>query len=199
MQVRFLPGLLKPQICTSLAALLWATAALAQGPVPAARLAHGTLSFDGHATLGDFVGTTDSVRGAMTGGAGLAAVRGWVEGQVAMLATGNGRRDRDLRKSMEVDSFPLMRFDLTAVEPGATQGDSILVTLHGRLTIHGVTRDVDLAARAWLAPDTIRLRTDFPLNLKDYHIGGLSKMLGVLKMHENIEVHVDLVFAKESR
>jgi len=190
---------LKPQICTSLAALLWATAALAQGPVPAARLAHGTLSFDGHATLGDFVGTTDSVRGAMTGGAGLAAVRGWVEGQVAMLATGNGRRDRDLRKSMEVDSFPLMRFDLTAVEPGATQGDSILVTLHGRLTIHGVTRDVDLAARAWLAPDTIRLRGDFPLNLKDYHIGGLSKMLGVLKMHENIEVHVDLVFAKESR
>ena len=196
MQVRFLPGLLKTQICTNLAALLWATAALAQGPIPDARLARGTLSFDGHASLGDFVGTTDSVRGEMTGGAGLAAVRGWVEGRVATLATGNGRRDRDLRKSMEVDSFPIMRFDLTAVAPGAAQGDSTIVTLHGRLTIHGVTRDVDLAGRAWLAPDTIRLRSDFPLNLKDYHIGGLSKMLGILKMHENIEVHVDLVFVR---
>src|SRR5256885_11308264 len=178
----------------SLAALLWATAAPTQGPIPAARLAHGTLSFNGHATLGDFVGTTDSVRGAMTGGAGLAAVRGWVEGQVATLATGNGRRDRDLRKSMEVDSFPIMRFDLTAVTPGDTQGDSSPVTLHGRLTIHGVTRDVDLAGRAWLAADTIRLRSDFPLNLKDYHIGGLSKMLGGLQKHENNEGGVEFGF-----
>jgi len=177
------------------AVLLRATPALAQAPIPAARLARGTLSFDGHATLGDFVGTTDSVRGEMTGGPDLAAVRGWVEGVVAALRTGNGKRDTDLRKSMEVDTFPTMRFDLADVVPGATPGDSSTVTLRGRLTIHGVTREVDIAARAWVAPDTIRVRGDFPLNLKDYRIGGLSKMLGILKMHENIEVHLDLVFA----
>ena len=176
--------------------LLRATPALAQAPIPAARLARGTLSFDGHATLGDFVGTTDSVRGEMTGGPDLAAVRGWVEGVVAALRTGNGKRDTDLRKSMEVDTFPTMRFDLADVVPGATPGDSSTVTLRVRLSIHGVTRDVDIAARVWVAPDTIRVRGDFPLNLKDYRIGGLSKMLGILKMHENIEVHVDLVFAK---
>jgi hypothetical protein len=39
------------------------------------------------------------------------------------------------------------------------------------------------------------VRSDFPLNLKDYRIGGLSKMLGMLKMSEEIEVHVDLTFA----
>jgi len=188
-------------ICTSLTVLAWATSAPAQsgGPIPAAHLVRGTLSFDGHATLGDFVGTTDSVRGEMTGGAGLAAVRGWVEGRVATLNSGNGKRDRDLRKSMEVDSFPTMRFDLADVVPGATQSDSSMVTLRGRLTIHGVTRDADIPAHVWIAPDTIRVRGDFPLNLKDYRIGGLSKMLGILKMHENIEVHVDLVFGKASR
>src|SRR6266496_2071967 len=187
-------------ICTSLVALLWATAAPAQSPIPAAPLVRGTLSFDGHATLGDFVGTTDSVRGEMTGGAGLAAVRGWVEGRVAALLTGKGKRDTDLRKSMEVDSFPTMRFDLADVVPGASLGDSTAVTLRGRLTIHGVTHEVDIPARVWIGPpaDTIRVRGDFPLNLKDYRIGGLSKMLGILKMHENIEVHVDLVFVKES-
>ena len=186
-------------ICTSLVALLWATVASAQSPVPVAHLLRGTLSFDGHATLGDFVGTTDSVRGEMTGGADLAAVRGWVEGRVAALTTGKGKRDTDLRKSMEVDSFPTMRFDLADVVPGATQGDSSMVTLRGRLTIHGVTHDVDIPARVWITADTIRVRGDFPLNLKDYRIGGLSKMLGILKMHENIEVHVDLVFGKASR
>ena len=181
------------------AVLLRATPALAQTPIPAARLTRGTLSFDGHATLGDFVGTTDSVRGEMTGGPDLAAIRGWVEGVVAALHTGNGKRDTDLRKSMEVDSFPTMRFDLADVVPGATQGDSSMVTLRGRLTIHGVTHDVDIPARVWITADTIRVRGDFPLNLKDYRIGGLSKMLGILKMHENIEVHVDLVFGKASR
>jgi hypothetical protein len=34
-----------------------------------------------------------------------------------------------------------------------------------------------------------------PLNLKDYQIGGLSKMLGVLKMQEEIVVRIDVMFA----
>ena len=192
---------MRPSIHGSLALLCWATAALAQGPIPPARLAHGTLSFDGHSTLGDFVGTTDSVRADVSGGLDLAAVRGWVEAPVATLHTGNGRRDRDLRKSMEVDTFPTMRFDLAGVMPGDAQGgaaggggDSVAVVLHGQLTIHGVMREVDLPARVWVGTDTIRVRSDFPLNLKDHRIGGLSKMLGVLKMHEHIEVHVDLAF-----
>jgi hypothetical protein len=41
----------------------------------------------------------------------------------------------------------------------------------------------------------LRLRSDFPLDLSDYEIGGLSRMLGVLRMQEGIDVHVDLTFA----
>src|SRR5712692_3766048 len=100
---------------SSFALLVCVAPAWAQRPIPPACLLRGTLRFDGHASLGDFVGTTDSVRGEMAGGPDLAAVRGWVEAPVATLRTGNGRRDRDLRKSMEVDTFSTMRFDLTAV------------------------------------------------------------------------------------
>ena len=182
-------------LCSSFALLVFVSSVRAQGAMPAARVVRGTLSFDGHSTLGDFVGTTDSVRGDMIGGPDLAAVRGWVEAPVATLHTGNGRRDRDLRKSMEVDTFPTMRFDLASVVPGEALGDSVAVTLQGRLTIHGVARDVEVPARVWLAAERIRLRSDFPLDLREYRIGGLSKMLGVLKMHEHIEVHVELVFA----
>ena len=53
----------------------WAQAARA---VPGGTLAQGTLSFDGRASAGDFVGTTSTVTGEMTGGDGLEAVRGWV-------------------------------------------------------------------------------------------------------------------------
>ena|SRR2546422_7536513 len=88
-------------VCSGLARLAFVAPVRAQrsSSIPPAHLVRGTLSFEGHSTLGDFVGATDSVRGNMSGGPELAAVRGWVEGRVATLRTGNGKRDRDLRKA----------------------------------------------------------------------------------------------------
>jgi polyisoprenoid-binding protein YceI len=169
-------------------------AAQATQPIPDGRVISGMLSFDGRATAGDFVGTTATVSGQLTGASELTGVRGWVEAPVSTLKTGNGKRDKDLNKSMESDKFPLLRFELARVTRTGGTGDSLAVMLHGPLAIHGVTRDVDLPATVQLTGSTARVRTDFPLNLKDYHIGGLSKMLGMLKMYEDIKVHTDLVF-----
>jgi polyisoprenoid-binding protein YceI len=156
-------------------------------------VAEGTLSFDGRASAGDFTGTTSSVTGEVKGGDGLDAVRGWVEAPVATLKTGNDRRDRDLNKSMESDKYPTMRFDLDSVTAGGT-GDSLPATLKGRLTIHGVERAVELPASVVLGADNVRVHSDFPLNLKDYKIGGLTKLMGMLRMYEDIKVHVDVTF-----
>lgn len=171
-----------------------APAVAQQRPVPNGRLVSGTLSFDGHATAGDFTGTTATVSGQVTGAPDLTRVRGWVEAPVQTLKTGNGKRDRDLNKSMETDKYPKMRFDLSGVTRRGGSTDSLGVVLHGQLRIHGVTHDVDLPASLQLSGTEARLRTDFPLNLKDYRIGGLSKLLGMLRMYEKIEVHADLVF-----
>jgi len=162
-------------------------------PVPSGTVAEGTLSFDGRASAGDFTGTTSSVTGEMKGGGALDAVRGWVEAPVATLKTGNDRRDRDLNKSMESDKYPAMRFDLDGVAAGGT-GDSVPATLKGRLTIHGVERAVELPASVVLGADNVRVHSDFPLNLKDYKIGGLTKLMGMLRMYEDIKVHVDVTF-----
>jgi polyisoprenoid-binding protein YceI len=174
----------------------WTPPVRAQVAVRDGDLKEGVLSFDGRATMGDFVGTTSTVSGRMTGGSDLSAVRGWVEAPVNTLKTGNGRRDRDLNKSMESDEFPTMRFDLAGVEPGVSRGDTTAVTLAGTLTLHGVKREVTLPATVILQPEAIRLRSSFPLNLTDYEIGGLSKMLGLLKMHPDIVVHVDVLFGQ---
>jgi polyisoprenoid-binding protein YceI len=187
-------------MAASLAALAAATrpldlAAQLDGAIPSMRLASGKLSFDGHATPGDFTGTTKTVTGEMSGGASLSAVRGWVESPVKTLDTGNGKRDRDLNKSMESDKHPTMRFELTGVTAERTSADSAMVRLAGKLTLHGVTREVILPARVRREGGTLRLRSTFPLDLGDYKIGGLTKMLGMLRMQEGIEVHVDLTFA----
>jgi polyisoprenoid-binding protein YceI len=175
----------------------WATAVSGQTaasrPIPAAKTAEGSLSFDGRANVGDFTGTTTTLSGEMSGGPDLSAVRGWVESPVATLKTGKDRRDRDLLKSLEADKYPTLRFDLDDVVAQNT-GDSVPVTLKGRLSIHGIVRPVELPGSVVLGADHARVRSGFPLNLKDYKIGGLSKMMGMLRMYEDITVHVDVTF-----
>ena len=185
-----------------LAGLLLAadTGLLAQvrGPIPDGRVTSGMLSFDGHATVGDFVGSTTSVSGELNGASDISAVRGWIQAPVKTLTTRNGKRDKDLNKSMESDKYPDLRFELTRISPQGGSADSLAVMLHGKLLLHGVTRTVALPATLHFRGSEARVRSDFPLRLKDYHIGGLSKMLGVLKMYDNIEVHVDLRFGLAS-
>ena len=165
-----------------------------RGPIPNGRVTSGMLSFDGHATVGNFTGTTRTVAGQITGGPDIRAVRGWVEAPVESLKTGDGKRDKDLNKSMESSKYPNLRFDLGRITAQRSAGDSMPVTLYGTLNIHGVTRRVELPGTIEFNGANARVHSDFPLNLKEYGIGGLSKMLGMLKMHENIEVHVDVVF-----
>ncbi len=155
----------------------------------------GRLSFDGKATLGDFTGVSDSVRGQMTGGASLRDVRGWVEAPVRTLKTGNGRRDRDLIKTMEADIYPNIRFVLEGVEPQWERGDSASVTLAGRFFIHGVARAERVAATVVRTAAGIRVKATLPMNLHDYRITALTRFL-ILKMHPDIVVHVDVLFSQ---
>lgn len=180
-----------------------ASVALAQRPATDAVLRTGTLSFDGRATVGNFVGTTNVVSGAIAAGSDFASTTGWVEAPVATLVTGNAHRDRDLRASMEADRHPTMRFTLSSVTVGSSNSsgadDSSAVVLHGALTIHGVTRRLGLPAILVRAADTTHVTASFPLDLTDYKIGGLTKMLGLLRMEHEIEVHVDLRFVDDPR
>jgi polyisoprenoid-binding protein YceI len=159
-----------------------------------ATLQEGALSFDGHATMGDFVGTTTSVTGAATAGPDLASTRGWVEAPVATLHSGNKLRDRDMRAVLEVDKHPSMRFDLTGVTVRSTSADRSDVTLHGTLRLHGVSRSVDIPATVAREGDVARVVATFPVNVSDYEVRGLTKMLGMLRMQERIEVHLALRF-----
>jgi polyisoprenoid-binding protein YceI len=188
-----------PSVALLTALVLVAAATLpAQQTIASGRIREGRLSFDGHATTGDFVGSTTSVTGELSGGPELSTVRGWVEAPVATLKTGNGHRDRDLNSSMETARYPTMRYDLVRVTPGAVTPDGQQVTVEGRLTIHGITRDEQLTAMIHPGDGTVRLITSFQLDLADYHIGGLRKMLGLLRMEQRIQVHVDVTFAARS-
>lgn len=175
-------------------ASLVAAPLLAQGPIAGSRQVTGRLSYDGKATLGDFTGTTDSVLGTLNPASDLARASGYVAARSATLRTGNGKRDRDQWSSLEVDSFPFIRYDLDSVSVGGRNGDTLLVTLRGSFEIHGVHRRADLPSRLLLDGHTAHLLADTPLDLHDYAIEGLTKFFGALKMDPHIVVHIDVTF-----
>ena len=154
----------------------------------------GHLSYDGHGTLGGFVGTTDSVLGRLNAATDLSRVTGYVAARAQTLKTGNGKRDRDQWSSLQGDLFPYIRYEVDSLTIGATRGDTLAVVLHGRFDIHGVKRMVDLPSKLLLTRTSAHLLADTPLNLTDYHIGGLSKFFGALKMDPKIVVHIDVTF-----
>lgn len=169
---------------------------IAAQAVPSLPDVSGELAFDASATLGDFSGRTTMLSGRLVGATSLTGVSGWVEAPARSLITGNGKRDRDMYKSLDVEEHPTLRFELDAVAPGGVDGDSIPVTLRGRFTIHGVTKTHAVPGWVWLRDDAVRFRGRVPMNVKDYDIEGLSKMLGLLKMDEQIVVRIDVTFSR---
>jgi len=179
-----------------LAAVAAAAPAAAQPAVRPVTSITGTVRFEARATVGDFAGQSSALSGAVTGGPDLETLRGWVEAPVDSLRTGNGLRDRDMRRSLGSARFPALRFDLDEVRPSPAQGDSMVVTLAGRFTIHGVTRPVSIPALLAWRPGGIRLAVMIPMDVRDYGIEGLSRLLGVLRMDPEIIVRIDLLLGQ---
>jgi polyisoprenoid-binding protein YceI len=179
----------------ALLTLLLSVSFAAQAQVPSGTVRSGELWFDAKATLGAFRGVTKAPRGEMTGGATLAAVRGWVEADAASMTTDNGLRDRDMRKTLEVEKHRTIRFDLDSVAVQEELGDSARVELIGRMSIHGVTRRITVPAVVHRASDHIRVAGAFDVVLPQYGITNLKRMLGTLRMNELIRVGLDVTFS----
>jgi hypothetical protein len=153
------------------------------------------LAFDAKANVGDFAGTTTTMTGKLVGASALSGVHGWVEAPAKSLSTHNGHRDSDMAKSLEIDKYATIRFDLDSVAPGAAQGDSTAVVLKGRFTLHGKALAASIPGWVWLTSKTARFRGAVPVDVKDYGVGGLTHFL-VFKMNEMITVKIDVTFER---
>ena len=90
------------------------------------------------------------------------------------LASDKTMRDNRLRREgLETDAFPTATFTLTApveVPAAALTGTPSDVTLTGDLTVHGVTKSVQIPAQAQLVNGTIQVAGSLTFPLSDYAI-----------------------------
>lgn len=163
------------------------TVILAQ-TVPTARLAHADIWFDARASVADFQGRATAATGELVGGASPADARGWVEVRWADIDTKNGTRNRHMLQTVEAERFPVIRFDVTAVRPGAD-------TVAGTLTLHGVTRPVVWPVTVRVGTDSVSVAADFSVDMRDYGIKPPVRFV-IARMGPVVQVHVRLGFRK---
>lgn len=180
-----------------LAGLLLAALAPARArsqAVPAAPFAGGEIvfavtvsnapNFSGHAPVSEaaFTGTR------------LDTVQGHAVVRVADMRTGIGLRDHHMRNAMEADSFPVIRFELLGMTPGAARGDTVEVSCRGRLTLHGQTRDVAAPGSVVVGADSVEITATFPVDMTQYGIRPPTRFFGAVKVQPVVNVTAHLRF-----
>jgi polyisoprenoid-binding protein YceI len=181
----------------AVAVAILACASSGHAQIPAARVSSAELWFDAKATLGDFRGISKAARGEIAAAGTLRGVRGFVEMQAMSLSTDNGLRDRDMRKTLEVEKYPTIRYDLDSVDVRLETGDSAAVELVGRMTIHGVTRPLRIPAALSRQNGVLRIRGGCDVYLPAYGVTKLKRMLGMLSMNETIRMGFDVTFTTQ--
>lgn len=106
--------------------------------------------------------------------------------EAASIDTGNTKRDSHLRNQ---DFFWVERFPTIVFESVGAAPDAGGVTVVGRLTVRGVTREITVPATVDLTPERFVARGQFDLKRSDYGINYQSFLNPVGDV-----VHVSFVF-----
>jgi polyisoprenoid-binding protein YceI len=160
-------------------------------PLPSRSVA----AFDAKHKLGDFSGRAEGVTGEFQADTTdlRAGITGVTRVRVAALRTGNESRDRDMRKLLEADRFPEIRFTIGGVDPSfnsVTPSADTLLTVKGGLSLHGLERPVTFLARVRLRDDRIWVRGEARIRLTEFGMTPPSRLF--FKVEDQITISFDL-------
>jgi polyisoprenoid-binding protein YceI len=142
------------------------------------------------------VGRTPKVTGSLTiAGTKVTAVS--ITADLTALESDDNNRDGRLRdQGIETGQFPTATFKLTSpIDLGTipADGKEITATASGQLTLHGVTKDVQIALKAKLSGSTIVVTGSLPIVLADYSIEKPNSFK-VLSIEDNGTMELQLFF-----
>lgn len=125
----------------------------------------------------DAIGRTSDVTGAITveaNGDGARLTGGSLTVDTTTIRSDEDRRDNRLRsEGLQTDQFPTATFTVTQpvdVPAAALEGTAADLTLTGDLTLHGVTKSVEIPAQAQLVADTMQVAGSLTFPLSDFEI-----------------------------
>ena len=143
------------------------------------------------------VGRTPAVTGSMTiDGTALTAAN--IEADMTALTTNDSRRDDRALDALGTAQFPSATFVLTSpidLGDAAATGAQTAVTATGDLTIHGVTKSVEIPLEAQLIGDTIVVVGTVDVVFSDFGVTVPSAPI-VLSVDDHGQIELQLFFSR---
>ena len=157
------------------------------------------VGFDAFHPLGNFSGASETPGGEVELDIEdlKKPIKGSLTAPVASLRTGKAGRDKDLRRALDGERHPEIRFRIDKVESSfqsLTENTDVLLTLHGVLTMRGTDRPVSFMGRIRLRQGTLWVRGENRLRPGDFGIPLLRSWL--VSMKEYVLATFDLALNK---
>lgn len=106
------------------------------------------------------------------------------------LDTGNNKRDKDMRETLEADQYPFAEFYGKIITPiDSTVQHSQRVKVKGDFTIHGVSKEIIVEGTLQQTDEGLRIKAAWILKLTDYNI----EPPGILfyRVSEEVDVQIN--------
>ena len=151
----------------------------------------------------DAIGRTSDVTGSITvaeAGDGAQLTAADITIDTTTIASDEGRRDNRMRsEGLQTDQFPTASFTLTQpvdVPAAAIAGTPTEVTLVGDLTLHGVTKSVEIPAQAVLTNGQVQVAGSLSFPLADFQITAPNVGGFIVSIADEGALEFLVVFAK---
>ncbi len=127
----------------------------------------GHAEFKSRVPLHSFTGVSDNLVGVIN--LADSTVDFFID--LTTLKTGIGKRDKDMRRTLDTDNFPfaeffgkmVTRFDAEFEEPQEIQVDGVF-------SIHGISKEISITATMVQQGDDLLASASWKLDMSDYHI-----------------------------
>jgi polyisoprenoid-binding protein YceI len=144
------------------------------------------------------VGRSSAVTGTMeVAGDTVETVR--IEADLTQLTSDETRRDNAIReRGLESERYPTATLELAEpiqLASAPVQGQAVRGEGTGRLTVHGVTREVDLDLQGRWSGETIQVVGQLPVKMSDYQIEP-PRFGPVVSIEDSLAVDFNLVFER---
>lgn len=105
------------------------------------------------------------------------------------------QRDGVVSRQIDVQRFPTATFTATSASvPGSVTTGQVDVTVTGELTIHGITKDVAVKAKAQMTGEKVEIAGSTSINMGDYGVS--PPQVGFVTVDATVLIEFDLFLTK---
>lgn len=155
----------------------------------------GHAEFTSHTPMFSFEGSSDSLNGTVN----LSDSTVNFQLSVKTLDTGNGKRNRDMLKTLEAEKYPFAKFKgkiISSFNPDTSVKQEVKVK--GEFTVHGTTQILTIPGTMQFEGNQLTISAKWSQNLTDYNIDPPSILFYSVKDRQNVRVEATLQPIEES-